>query len=131
MSSLNVIAGVICRPVMWLSYCLNPRSKKLELENLTFIYIFLLINERCKFKYTLRSERNFGMIAFIIKGVVRWCNEYFKSRGINYGVKLLCAQIFIILFSFKGLTTRRQFLNSIFWKKNWLRKLEILLLIFT
>ena len=131
MSSLNVIAGVICRPVMWLSYCLNPRSRKLELENLTFIYIFLLINERCKFKYTLRSECNFGMIAFIIKGMVSWCNEYFKSRGINYGVKLLCAQIFIILFSFKGLTTRRQFLNSIFWKKNWLRKLEILLLIFT
>lgn len=131
MSSLNVIAGVICRPVMWLSHCLNPRSRKLELENLTFIYIFLLINERCKFKYTLRSECNFGMIAFIIKGMVRWCNEYFKSRGINYGVKLLCAQIFIILFSFKGLTTRRQFLNSIFWKKNWLRKLEILLLIFT
>lgn len=71
MSSLNVIAGVICRPVMWLSYCLNPRSKKLELENLTFIYIFLLINERCKFKYTLRSECNFGMIAFIIKEMVR------------------------------------------------------------
>ena len=130
MSSLNVIAGVICRPVMWLRYCLNPRSRKLELENLTFIYIFLLINERCKFKYTLRSECNFGMIAFIIKGMVRWCNEYFKSRGINYGVKLLCAQIFIILFSFKGLTTRRQFLNSIFCKI-WLRKLEILLLIFT
>lgn len=70
MSSLNVIAGVICRPVMWLSHCLNPRSRKLELENLTLFIFFYSLTSGAN-SNILSAECNFGMIAFIIKGMVR------------------------------------------------------------
>lgn len=38
---------------MWLSHCLNPRSRKLELENLAFIYIF----------YSLTSGANSNILS--------------------------------------------------------------------